>query len=121
MNNELLKNYKIFEDLDDDIIGSQQKDYITKSVSIDWSKNNLRIKGHLKKLENLNPFISDDYTVKPNFKLNYEKGIGSFKFKVLADHAKYTFEENYNPLKVNSWAQIYNIFENTILEISSCT
>lgn len=88
-----------FEDLDDDIIGSQQKDYITKSVSIDWSKNNLRIKGNLKKLENLNPFISDDYTVKPNFKLNYEKGIGSFKFKVLADHAKYTFEENYNPLK----------------------
>ena len=50
-----------FEDLDDDILGTQQKDFLTRNVSIGIDMNDLKFKGQLNQFQNLNPFLSNDY------------------------------------------------------------
>ena len=88
-----------FEDLDDDILGTQQKDFLTRNVSIGIDINDLKLKGQLNQFQNLNPFLSNDYDTEPNFNFEYKKRLNSFKFKLLADYSKFSFREYFNPYK----------------------
>ena len=88
-----------FEDLDDDILGTQQKDFLTRNVSIGIDINDLKFKGQLNQFQNLNPFLSNDYDTEPNFNFEYKKRLNSFKFKLLADYSKFSFREYFNPYK----------------------
>ena len=88
-----------FEDLDDDILGTQQKDFLTRNVSIGIDMNDLKFKGQLNQFQNLNPFLSNDYDTEPSFNFEYKKRLNSFKFKLLADYSKFSFREYFNPYK----------------------
>ena len=88
-----------FEDLNDDILGTQQKDFLTRNVSIGIDINDLKLKGQLNQFQNLNPFLSNDYDAEPNFNFEYKKRLNSFKFKLLADYSKFSFQEYFNPYK----------------------
>jgi len=88
-----------FEDLDDDILGTQQKDFLTRNLSIGIDINDLKFKGQLNQFQNLNPFLSNDYDTEPNFNFEYKKRLNSFKFKLLADYSKFSFQEYFNPYK----------------------
>ena len=46
-----------FEDLDDDILGSQQKDYLRKNFQLSWLNKDISVKAKINQFDNLNPLF----------------------------------------------------------------
>ena len=97
-----------FEDLNDDILGSQQKDFLNRSLAIRFHNKNLTIKGKLNQFQNLNPFSYDEYETRPHLNLDYFNKFNNLGLRLITDFSKFSFEEGYNPLqKDNDLKRIY--------------
>ena len=75
LNSEHVSDDLYFEDLNDDILGTQQKDFLTRSLAIRFDSENLALKGKLKHFHNLNPFSYDEYETRPHLNLDYHKNL----------------------------------------------
>lgn len=105
-----------FEDLSDDILGTQQKDFLTRNLSLAFDVKDVRFKGELNQFENLNPFSSNDYETRPNFNIDYKKQLEDAQINFVADYTNFSFAENFNPLKKHK--DIKRIFIEPSLNIS---
>ena len=98
INSENVSDGLYFEDLDDDILGSQQKDYLSRNLLIRWVSKNLEVQGSVKNFRNLNSLFSNDYDTQPRLKINFAKSIGNIKFRLKTDYSKFSFDDSFNPL-----------------------
>ena len=119
-----------FEDLDDDILGSQQKDYLRKNFQLSWLNKDISVKAKINQFDNLNPLISNDYETQPNIEIKYKKEFGLFHFELLSDFSKFTFDSISNPLnreqeikrsfvEPSIGMMINNPFSSTIFKVGS--
>tara|TARA_B100001559_G_scaffold92335_1_gene77307 strand:- start:688 stop:2898 length:2211 start_codon:yes stop_codon:yes gene_type:complete len=88
-----------FEDLNDDILGTQQKDFLTRSLAIRFDKENFILKGKLNQFQNLNPFSYDEYETRPHVNFDYHNKFNNLGLRLITDYSKFSYEENYNPLE----------------------
>ena len=103
INTEYVSDDLFYEDLNDDILGTQQKDYISRNLKINWKGKNLRVKGEVNNFQNLNPFASNDYDTEPSLALNFHKKLQDFDIRVDAIYSKFSFKDHFNPFnKENS-------------------
>ena len=108
LNSEHVSDDLYFEDLNDDILGTQQKDFLTKSFAIRFDSENLTLKGKLKYFHNLNPFSYDEYETRPNLNLDYHKKFNNLGLRLITDFSKFSYDESFNPLeKENNLKRIY--------------
>ena len=101
INSEHVSDNLYFEDLNDDILGTQQKDYLSKSLLVRFDLKNLILKGELNQFRALDPFSSNDYDTQPHLSVNFQKKFDTFTFRLLTDYSKFSFEETYNPLNLS--------------------
>ncbi len=97
ISSEHVSDNLFYEDLNDDILGTQQKDYLSRNIKIYWSNKNIRLKGELNKYENLNPFSSNNYDTEPSFDLNFRKKINYLDLRLDANYSKFKFNDSFNP------------------------
>ena len=108
INSEHVSDNLYFEDLNDDILGTQQKDYLSKSLLVRFDLKNIILQGELNQFHNLDPFSSNDYDTQPHLSVNFQKKFDTFTFRLLTDYSKFSFEETYNPLnRENNLKRIY--------------
>ena len=97
-----------FEDLNDDILGTQQKDFLTRRLAIRFDSERLTLKGKLNQFQNLNPFSYDEYETRPHLNLDYHRKFNALGVRLITDYSKFSYGKNYNPLrKDNSLKRIY--------------
>ena len=99
INTEQASDDLYFEDLDDNIIGTQQKDYLVRNILLRWNTKNLKLQGSVNKYNNLNPFSSNDYDTQPSLNIDFEKQFSQMKFKLRTDYSKFSFDDSYNPIE----------------------
>lgn len=99
INTEQASDDLYFEDLDDNIIGTQQKDYLVRNILLRWNTKNLKLQGSVNKYHNLNPFSSNDYNTQPSLNIDFEKQFSQMKFKLRTDYSKFSFDDSYNPIE----------------------
>ena len=99
INTEQASDDLYFEDLDDNIIGTQQKDYLVRNILLRWNTENLKLQGSVNKYNNLNPFSSNDYDTQPSLNIDFEKQFSQIKFKLRTDYSKFSFDNSYNPIE----------------------
>jgi len=87
-----------FEDLSDDILGTQQKDFLTRNLSVGINLNDVKFKGEINQFQNLNPFSSNDYETRPNFNVDYQKKLEHARIRIITDYTKFSFDKDFNPL-----------------------
>ncbi len=108
LNSEHVSDDLYFEDLNDDILGTQQKDFLTRSLAIRFDSGNLALKGKLKHFHNLNPFSYDEYETRPHLNLDYHKKFNNLGLRLITDYSKFSYDESFNPLeKENNLKRIY--------------
>ena len=86
-----------FENLNEDILGTKQKNYLTKKVSAKWIGESLKLEGEIKKYEDLNPFTSEQYETRPNFSLIFQDRYKGINFSLLSNYTKFAFDGSFNP------------------------
>jgi len=86
-----------FENLNEDILGTKQKNYLTKRVSAKWIGESLKLKGEIRKYDDLNPFTSEQYETKPNISLIFQDRYKGINFSLLSNYTKFAFDGSYNP------------------------
>ena len=86
-----------FENLNEDILGTKQKNYLTKSLSAEWIGESLKLKGEIKGYEDLNPFTSEQYETRPNFSVIFQDTYKGINFSLLSNYTKFTFNGSFNP------------------------
>ena len=87
-----------FEDLNDDILGTQQKDFLKRNLNVGLNTKNLKIIGRLKQFHNLNPFSSNEYKTQPHLNIEYQGNVFGMSARLVTDYAKFSFDEKFNPL-----------------------
>ena len=87
-----------FEDLNDDILGSQQKDFLKKNILIKYDHKNFKIKGELNRFDNLNPFSTKGFKTQPHVNFDYQRKFNAVKVRLITDYTKFSLNEKYNPL-----------------------
>ena len=87
-----------FEDLDDDILGTQQKDFLSRNLLLRWNSENLKVKGLINKFHNLNPLSSNDYDTQPNLQVDFIRSLKNTKIRLETDYSKFSFDDFFNPL-----------------------
>jgi len=87
-----------FEDLDDDILGTQQKDFLSRNLLLRWNSKNLKVKGLVNKFHNLNPLSSNDYDTQPNLQVDFIRSLKNTKIRLETDYSKFSFDDFFNPL-----------------------
>ena len=108
LNSEHVSDNLYFEDLNDDILGTQQKDFLTRSLAIRFDSENLALKGKLKHFHNLNPFSYDEYETRPHLNLDYHKKFNNLGLRLITDYSKFSYDESFNPLeKENNLKRTY--------------
>jgi len=108
LNSEHVSDDLYFEDLNDDILGTQQKDFLTRSLAIRFDSGNLALKGKLKHFHNLNPFSYDEYETRPHLNLDYHKKFNNLGLRLITDYSKFSYDESFNPLeKENNLKRTY--------------
>ena len=86
-----------FENLNEDILGTKQKNYLTKSLSAEWIGESLKLKGEIKGYEDLNPFTSEQYETRPNFSVIFQDTYKGINFSLLSNYTKFAFNGSFNP------------------------
>ena len=86
-----------FENLNEDILGTKQKNYLTKRVSAKWIGESLKLEGEVKEYEDLNPFTSEQYETRPNFSLIFQDRYKGINFRLLSNYTKFAFDGSFNP------------------------
>ena len=86
-----------FEDLNDDILGTQQKDFLMRNLNVGLNTKNLKIIGRLKQFHNLNPFSSNEYKTQPHLNVEYQGNVFGMSARLVTDYAKFSFDEEFNP------------------------
>ena len=88
-----------FEDLNDDILGTQQKDFLRRNILIRYDHKDLKLRGEINQFQNLNPFLPNDYDTEPHINFDYRGQFNAIKVRLISDFIKFSLNENYNPLE----------------------
>ena len=91
-----------FEDLNDDILGTQQKDFLVRNLNVGLNTKNLKIIGRLKQFHNLNPFSSNEYKTQPHLNFEYQGNVFGMSARLVTDYAKFSYDEKFNPIHKES-------------------
>ena len=61
-------------------------------------QKNLKIIGSLKQFHNLNPFSANEYKTQPRLNVEYQGNVLGMSARLVTDYAKFSFDEEFNPL-----------------------
>ena len=86
-----------FENLNEDILGTKQKNYLTKKVNAKWIGESLKFEGEIREYKDLNPFTSEQYETRPNFSLTFQNNYKGINFNLLSSYSKFAFDGSFNP------------------------
>ena len=86
-----------FENLNEDILGTKQKNYLTKKVNAKWIGESLKFEGEIREYKDLNPFTSEQYETRPNFSLTFQNSYKGINFNLLSSYSKFAFDGSFNP------------------------
>lgn len=86
-----------FEDLNRDILGTSQKNFLTKKFKARWLSKSVSLEAEIREVNNLNPFSSEEYETKPKINLNVHKKINNLNFELFSNFTKFEFENDINP------------------------
>ena len=86
-----------FENLNEDILGTKQKNYLTKKVNAKWIGESLKFEGEIREYKDLNPFTSEQYEARPNFSLTFQNSYKGINFNLLSSYSKFAFDGSFNP------------------------
>lgn len=86
-----------FENLNEDILGTKQKNYLTTRMKVKWIGELLKLEAEIKEYKDLSPFTSEQYETKPKVSLSFRHRIKGITFTLLSDYTKFAFERSYNP------------------------
>ena len=86
-----------FENLNEDILGTKQKNYLTKRVNAKWIGESLKLEGEIREYKDLNPFTSEQYETRPNFSLIFQDNYKGINFNLLSSYTKFAFDGSFNP------------------------
>ena len=65
-----------FENLNEDILGTRQKNYLTRRINVKWVSESIKLEGEIRKYKDLNPFASEQYETSPNISLSFQESYG---------------------------------------------
>ena len=86
-----------FENLNEDILGTKQKNYLIKKVNAKWIGESLKFEGEIREYKDLNPFTSEQYETRPNFSLTFQNSYKGINFNLLSSYSKFAFDGSFNP------------------------
>jgi len=97
INTEGVSDNFFFENLNEDILGTKQKNYLTKRVNAKWIGKSLKFVGEIREYKNLNPFTSEQYKTRPNFSLIFQDNYRGINFSLLSGYTKFSLDGSFNP------------------------
>ena len=86
-----------FENLNEDILGTKQKNYLTKKVGAKWIGKSIRLEGEIREYKNLNPFAPEQYKTRPSVSLIFQDRYKGINFNLVSHYDKFAFDGSYNP------------------------
>ena len=86
-----------FENLNEDILGTRQKNYLTRRINVKWVGESIKLEGEIRKYKDLNPFASEQYETSPNISLSFQESYGGLNLSLFTNYTKFTFDGSYNP------------------------
>ena len=97
INTEGVSDNFFFENLNEDILGTKQKNYLTNRLNVKWIGKSLKVEGEIKQYKDLNPFASGQYKTRPNISINFQDIFNEFNFNLFSSYTKFAFDKSYNP------------------------
>tara|TARA_B100000686_G_scaffold126163_1_gene133566 strand:- start:2326 stop:4386 length:2061 start_codon:yes stop_codon:yes gene_type:complete len=97
INTEGVSDNFFFENLNEDILGTKQKNYLTNQMSVKWIGESLQIEGEIKKYKDLNPFASGQYETRPKISMSFLNRFKDVNFSLFSNYTKFAFDKSYNP------------------------
>ena len=97
INAEGVSDNFFFENLNEDILGTKQKNYLTKKVTAKWIGESLQLKAEIRGYEDLNPFSSEQYETSPNISIIFKDRYKGINFNLFSNFTKFSFDGPYNP------------------------
>jgi len=97
INTEGVSDNFFFENLNEDILGTKQKNYLTNQMSVKWLGESLQIEGEIKKYKDLNPFASGQYETRPKISMSFLNRFKNVNFSLFSNYTKFAFDKSYNP------------------------
>ena len=97
INTEGVSDNFFFENLNEDILGTKQKNYLTNQMSVKWIGESLQIEGEIKKYKDLNPFASGQYETRPKISMSFLNRFKDLNFSLFSNYTKFAFDKSYNP------------------------
>ena len=97
INTEGVSDNFFFENLNEDILGTKQKNYLTNQMSVKWIGESLQIEGEIKKYKDLNPFASGQYETRPKISMSFLNRFQNVNFSLFSNYTKFAFDKSYNP------------------------
>jgi lipopolysaccharide assembly outer membrane protein LptD (OstA) len=86
-----------FENLNEDILGTKQKNYLTKKVKAKWIGESVKLEGEIREYKDLNPFASEQYKTRPSVSLFFQDRYKGINFSLISKYTKFAFDGSYNP------------------------
>ena len=86
-----------FENLNEDILGTRQKNYLTRRINVKWVGESIKLEGEIRKYKDLNPFASEQYETSPNISVSFQESYGGLNLNLFTNYTKFTFDGSYNP------------------------
>ena len=97
VNTEGVSDNFFFENLNEDILGTKQKNYLTNRLNIKWIGKSLKVEGEIRQYKDLNPFASGQYETRPNISINFQDKFNGLNFNLFSNYTKFAFDKSYNP------------------------
>ena len=97
VNTEGVSDNFFFENLNEDILGTKQKNYLTNRLNVKWIGKSLKVEGEIRQYKDLNPFASGQYETRPNISINFQDRFNGVNFNLFSSYTKFSFDRSYNP------------------------
>ena len=97
INTESVSDNFFFENLNEDILGTKQKNYLTNRMNVKWIGESLKVEGEIRQYKDLNPFSSGQYETRPNVSINFHDRFNGINFNLLSSYTEFAFDKSYNP------------------------
>ena len=97
VNTEGVSDNFFFENLNEDILGTKQKNYLTNRMNVKWIGESLKVEGEIRQYKDLNPFASGQYETRPNVSIDFQDRFKGINFSLLSSYTKFAFDKSYNP------------------------
>ena len=97
VNTEGVSDNFFFENLNEDILGTKQKNYLTNRLNVKWIGKSLKVEGEIRQYKDLNPFASGQYETRPNISIHFQDKFNGINFNLFSSYTKFVFDKSYNP------------------------